>query len=192
MERRKTPEDIVSKSCWAWRNITLGRGWSPISSLVILIRQALFWPADMHTIHAREWCKPGLKRVTLWPVWLVQTPGWLITHTPQDFDTISSEVFLFSPFFACQEKPLLSGYVCIKLVKKKHFWSNNHLNSVWSSSIWLKIFSFLPLILRAKILQSTLTNETHFLSMCRCHCVDVKQGLPYKNQLLDFVKQSCL
>ena len=37
------------------------------------------------------------------------TPGRLIAHTQQVFDTISSEVFLFSPIFACQEKPPLSG-----------------------------------------------------------------------------------
>ena len=35
-EKRKTSEDIVSKSCWAWRNVTLERGWSPISSLASL------------------------------------------------------------------------------------------------------------------------------------------------------------
>ena len=33
----------------------------------------------------------------------------ILRHTEQDFDTMSSEVFLFSPFFACQGKPLLSG-----------------------------------------------------------------------------------
>ena len=109
-KKRKTSEDIVSKSCWAWRNVTLERGWSRISSLAILIRWAPFWPADMHTVHAREW-RERLKPVTqpVWPVWLVQTPGQLITHTQQDIDTISSEVFLFSPFFACQGKPLSSG-----------------------------------------------------------------------------------
>ena len=32
-KKRKTSEDIVSKSCWAWRNVTLERGWSRISSL---------------------------------------------------------------------------------------------------------------------------------------------------------------
>ena len=42
---------------------------------------------------------------------LVQAPGngRLIAHTQQYFDTISSEAFHFSPFFACQEKPLLSA-----------------------------------------------------------------------------------
>ena len=111
-EKRKTSEDIVSKSCWAWRNITWERCWSPISSLAISIRRASFWPADMHTVHARE-RREGLKPFTytqpVWPVLLVQTPGRLIAHTQQDFDTISSEVFLFSPFFACQEKPPLLG-----------------------------------------------------------------------------------
>ena len=34
----------------------------------------------------------------------------IVRHAQQDFDTISSEVFLFSSFFACQEKSLLSGY----------------------------------------------------------------------------------
>ena len=38
-----------------------------------------------------------------------QTPGQLIAHAQQDCDTISSDVFLFSPFLASQEKPLLSG-----------------------------------------------------------------------------------
>ena len=54
-----------------WCNITLEWGWSPISSLAILIRWAPFWPADMHTVHAREW-REGLKPVTqpVWPVWL--------------------------------------------------------------------------------------------------------------------------
>ena len=34
----------------------------------------------------------------------------ILRHAQQDFDTISSELFLFSPFFACQGKrPLLSG-----------------------------------------------------------------------------------
>ena len=84
-EKRKTSEDIVSKSCWAWRNITLQRGWSPISSLAILIRRAPFWPADMRTVHAQEW-REGLKPVTqpVWLVWLVQTPGRLIAYTQQD------------------------------------------------------------------------------------------------------------
>ena len=31
----------------------------------------------------------------------------ILRHAQQDFDTMSSEVFLFSPFFACQGKPLL-------------------------------------------------------------------------------------
>ena len=115
--RSKASEDIVSKSCWAWRNITLERGWSPISSLDILIRRAPFWPADMHTVHARE-RREGLKPVTqqVWSVWLVQTPGRLIAHTQHDFDTISSEVFLFSPLFVSQEKPLLSGYMAMIVV----------------------------------------------------------------------------
>ena len=71
MERKKPSEDIVLKSCWAWRNITLEWGWSPISSLGILIRRAPFWSADMHTVHAQEW-REGLKPVTqpVWPVWL--------------------------------------------------------------------------------------------------------------------------
>ena len=34
----------------------------------------------------------------------------ILRHAQQCFDTISSEVFLFSPFFACQGKPLLSEY----------------------------------------------------------------------------------
>ena len=33
-----------------------------------------------------------------------------LRHAQQDFDTISSVVFPFSPFFACQGKPLLSGF----------------------------------------------------------------------------------
>ena len=58
----------------------------------------------MHTVHAREWGE-GLQPVTqlVWPVWLALTPGRRATHTQLDFDTISSEVFLFSLFFACQE-----------------------------------------------------------------------------------------
>ena len=97
-----------------WCNITLERGWSPISFLAILIGQAPFWPADMHTVHAREWSE-RLQPVTqpVWQVWLIQTPGRLIAHAQQDFETNSSEVFLFSPIFACQEKPLLSGYVSV-------------------------------------------------------------------------------
>ena len=35
----------------------------------------------------------------------------ILRHAQQDFDTISSEVFLFSLFLACQGKPLLSGLV---------------------------------------------------------------------------------
>ena len=64
-EKRKTSEDIVSKSCWARCNITWERGWSPISSL------APFWPEDKHTVLVgeREWLKPVTQ-----PVWLVQTP----------------------------------------------------------------------------------------------------------------------
>ena len=61
-EKRQTSEEIVSKPCWPWHNITLEWGWSPISSLSILIRWALFWPADVHTVHAWEWCE-GLKPV---------------------------------------------------------------------------------------------------------------------------------
>ena len=34
----------------------------------------------------------------------------MLRHAQQDFDTISSEVFLFSPVFACRGKPLLSEY----------------------------------------------------------------------------------
>ena len=100
---RKTSENIVSKSCWARRNVTLERGWSPVSSLDILISWAPFWPADMLTVHAREWRDYSISLA-------VQTPGRLIAHTQQEFDTISSAVFLFYPFFVCQEKPLLSGY----------------------------------------------------------------------------------
>ena len=33
----------------------------------------------------------------------------ILRHAQQDFDTISSEVFLFYKFFACQRKSLLSG-----------------------------------------------------------------------------------
>ena len=40
------------------------------------------------------------------------------SHAQQDFDTISSEVFLL-PFFACQEKPLLSWYyIAFKYTEK--------------------------------------------------------------------------
>ena len=97
----------MSQSCWAWRNLTLERGWSPISSLAILITRAPFWPADMHTVHVREWRGKALKPVTrpVWPVWLVQTPGRLIAHTQQDFDTISSDIFL-SLHFSCARKNL--------------------------------------------------------------------------------------
>ena len=38
-EKRKTSEE----SCWAWRNITLVRGFGPISSLAFMIRRAPFW-----------------------------------------------------------------------------------------------------------------------------------------------------
>ena len=105
-EKRRTSEDIVSKSCWARRNITLERGWSLISSLEILIRRAPFWPAYMQTVNAREW-RAGLKPITqtVWPVCLVRTPGRLIAPAQKNLDTNSSEVCLFSPFFACQEKP---------------------------------------------------------------------------------------
>ena len=43
-------------------NITSERGCSSISSLAILTWQTPFWPADMHTVHAREW-REGLKPV---------------------------------------------------------------------------------------------------------------------------------
>ena len=132
----KSSEDIVSKSCWAWRNITLEQGWRPISSPAILIRQAPFWPADMHTVHAREWHK-RLKLV-MQPVWLVQTPGQLIVHTQHDFDTISSEVFLFAPFFTYQEKPLVSEY------KFYYTWFTNELHCIphQKSQIWWSVWTF--------------------------------------------------
>ena len=31
----------------------------------------------------------------------------ILRHVQQEFGMISSEVFLFSPFFACQEKPVI-------------------------------------------------------------------------------------
>ena len=71
--KRKTSEDIVSKSCWAWCNVTLEQGWRPIfdkAGTVLASRYA-------HS-HAWEWCE-GVKPVTQ-PVWLVQIPGRLIAH----------------------------------------------------------------------------------------------------------------
>ena len=34
----------------------------------------------------------------------------ILHHAQQDFDTISSGIFLFSPFFTCLGKPLLDCY----------------------------------------------------------------------------------
>ena len=109
----------------------------PISSLDILIRRAPFWPADIHTVHAREW-RERLKPVTQ-PVWLVQTPGRLIAHTQQDIDTISSEVFLFSPFFAYQKKTSVIR-VTVGEKTKPFLYTHTHQTSIgngtFTSSIW--------------------------------------------------------
>ena len=48
-----------------------------------------------------------------------------LRHAQQDFDTISSEVFLFSPFFACQGKPLSSGYFQPQVLIKKYIFSTS-------------------------------------------------------------------
>ena len=72
-------------------------------------RRAPFWPADITQLMHKNDAK-GLKLVTqpVWQVWLVEAPGQFIVHVKHDFDTISSEGFLFSPFFTYQEKSLLS------------------------------------------------------------------------------------
>ena len=106
MERKEKP---LKKLCQillimhvGWCSITLKWDWSPISSLAILIRQALFWPADMHTVYMQEWCK-RLKPVTqpVLPVWLVKTS--LITLI-SCFDTFSE--FSFSLHFSPSMKNL--------------------------------------------------------------------------------------
>ena len=53
-EKRKTSEDIVSKTLLSMTQYNFRTRQGPISSLSILIRWAPFRPADMHTVHARE------------------------------------------------------------------------------------------------------------------------------------------
>ena len=53
----------------------------------------------------------------------------ILRHAQQDFDTIFSEVFLFSLFFSCQEKPLLSGYFGLFKKERSDSYSNPILHA---------------------------------------------------------------
>ena len=50
---KKSCQNFVEHACAKVINLTLERGWTPNSSVAVLIRRAPFWPADMHTVRAR-------------------------------------------------------------------------------------------------------------------------------------------
>ena len=107
------------KNLWRYRvkillsmtQYTLERGWSPISSLAILIRRAPFWPADMRAVDAREW-RNGLKTGFTTSLTSVTSPNSWTTYRAYStafwHDLIQR--FFFSLHFSRARKNLLSGY----------------------------------------------------------------------------------
>ena len=108
-EKRKTSEEIVSKSCrvcattrpgvWTCQTGQTGcvTGFSP-------------------SCHSRAWTvciSAGLITMAREEIGLQPRSKVKLRHAQQDFDTISSEAFFFFPFFACKEKLLLSGYMIV-------------------------------------------------------------------------------
>ena len=104
-EKRKTSQEIVSKSCWVcamnrpvvWTSHTGETGCvTGFSPLPHSCAWTVCISADQNEMAREE-------------IGLQPRSKVILRHAQQDFDTISPEAFLFSPFFACQGKPLLSG-----------------------------------------------------------------------------------
>ena len=104
-ERRKTSEEIVSKSCWVCA-INRPGVWTSY------IGQTGCFTSFNPSRHFRAWtvCRfagqngARLLKMAREEIVLQPRSKVILRHAQQDFDTISSEVFLFSPFFACQGK----------------------------------------------------------------------------------------
>ena len=104
-DKRKTSEDIVSKSCWA-RAISYPGVWTSHTSQTGCVSG--FSPSR----HSRVWtvCLSAgqngarLIKMAREEIGLQPRSKVILRHAQQDFDTISSELF-----FASQEKPLSSG-----------------------------------------------------------------------------------
>ena len=90
-----------------------------------------------------HWCRAFAQRKDLAQASLQRYIASSFAHAQQDFDRISSEVFLFSPFFACQDKPVirvpttLSHLSTPPLSKQlRGLWSER-LNMLENSGTWL-------------------------------------------------------
>ena len=126
-EKRKTSEEFVSKSCWVCA-VSFPAVWTSHTGQTGCMTG--FSPSR----HSRAWtvCISAgqngarLMKMAREEIGLKPRSKVIFCHAQQDFDTISSEVFLFSPYFACQGKPLLSGY----------------LSGFWKVQNWIVFFSW--------------------------------------------------